>query len=77
MILDSKSKLFIGLYMLGRGLNGIGWLLDIFVEASDGDAVFLIFEFIDFASTYIVTLGLYIFIIDILKVKILLESESL
>jgi hypothetical protein len=77
MTLDSKSKIFISIYILGRGINMINWILDIIIEYERGNPYYLLFESVDFLSTYIVTIALYVFIIDMFKVKLLLEAVSL
>jgi hypothetical protein len=77
MQLDQKSKLFIYIYLAGRGLNLTSWTLDLLTEQDGGDPIYIIFECMDFLSTYVVTMGLYVFILDMLKVKLMLEAESL
>jgi hypothetical protein len=77
MQLDKKSKLFIYIYLAGRGLNLTSWTLDLLTEQDGGDPIYIIFECMDFLSTYVVTMGLYVFILDMLKVKLMLEAESL
>lgn len=74
--MDRKSKAFIIIYLFGRTINFISWIIDLADQRQGINTDFLISEFLDFLSTYIVTLGLYIFVFDMLKVKALLESES-
>ncbi len=75
--LDRKSKLFIYIYLAGRSLNLTSWTLDLLTEEDIGSPVYIMYEFMDFLSTYVVTMGLYVFILDMLKVKIMLDAESL
>jgi hypothetical protein len=75
--LDRKSKVFIYIYLAGRGLNFISWILDLLIDQEDTNPVYIIFESMDFLSTYVVTMGLYVFILDTLKVKLMLEAESI
>jgi hypothetical protein len=75
--LDRKSKVFIYIYLAGRGLNFISWTLDLLTDQDGGNPVYIIFECMDFLSTYVVTMGLYVFILDTYKVKLMLEAETL
>ncbi len=78
MTIDAKSKFFINIYIAGRGINSLTWMTDLITEDKKGTPpYYLLYEFLDFLSTYIVTFALYIFIIDMLKVKLLLEAVNL